>query len=61
LVTLYNSEAKISVDKENALITISVISGTATLAYTDTKDTSKVVALTSGKKVTFNNNTKLLY
>lgn len=58
LTTSTNGQVIISVDKVKSLITLSVVNGSASIAYTDTNNQSQVMTLTVNKKIVFNNNTK---
>lgn len=58
LTTSTNGQVIISVDKVKSLITLSVVNGSATIAYTDTNNKSQVMTLAVNKKIIFNNNTK---
>lgn len=60
LVNLNNSTSKITVDRKKAQVLITILSGTLTLAYTDTNNTSVVKNFIAGQEILFNNNTKTI-
>lgn len=60
LVNLTNGKSIIEVDTKKSQVTIDVLSGSITLAYTDTNNTSVVKNFTAGQEILFMNNTKIL-
>ncbi len=53
-----NGDVTISIDKVKPIITVTVNSGAATFAYNNIDNISRVLTLESGKKLTFNDDTR---
>jgi len=53
-----NGDVTVSIDKIKPIITVTVNSGTATFAYNNIDNISRVLTLESGKKLTFNDDTR---
>lgn len=53
-----NGDITVSVDKERPIVTVFVSSGSATFAYNNINNISKVVTVESGKSLTFNDGTR---
>lgn len=60
LINLTSGKSSIEVDNKKSQVTIDVLSGSITLAYTDTNNTSVVKKFSAGQEISFNNNTKTI-
>jgi hypothetical protein len=59
LININSGESKILVDKDTAKITITVETGSLTVAFNDTDNNTNVITLNSGDEYIFNDNTRL--
>jgi len=56
LINIDSGECSIFVDKDNALVTVSVKTGSASAAFNDSDNNTNVVSLTAGQKYVFDDN-----
>ena len=53
-----SGDLTVSIDKVKPVISVKVLSGSATVAYNDTNNDSRVMTVESGKTLTFNDSTR---
>lgn len=55
-----NGDVTISIDKEKPIVTVTINSGSATFAYNNISNVSRVINVGAGKKLIFNDDTRLV-
>lgn len=55
-----NGDVTVSIDKIKPIITVTINSGSATFAYNNTSNVSRVINIGAGKKLIFNDDTRLV-
>lgn len=58
LININNGDTTITSDTKKRVITVSINSGSITVAYNDLQNISKVITVTEGKQFVFNNNAR---